>query len=167
MKLLLCFLFCTGSIICYAQKIKENELDKFTGYRRINTSYVRLSLGFFKVMSAKLRTVDTTIFLELKGNIGLGTIGSKDELIFLFDDKSTLTIFPTGIQSYEGVGTEAHYEQEYNINKEQLNSLALKNVVSVRRYFNNNYVDQDIKKTNSQKLVQLAKVLLVELAKNK
>lgn len=156
------------SVCSYGQKISEKQVDKFTGQKRIETDYITLKIGLTDIFRVKLRTVDTTIFITFYGTIGLGVVGRRDPSIFLFEDKSTFEVSPTSIQSYD-IGKAAYssgsYTHQYRIYKQDLEILASKKLASIRRYYNNNYTDIDIKEKNAKKVNELASIILAELNK--
>jgi hypothetical protein len=150
------------SFSAMAQEIKSTEVDKFNGKRRVLTENLKIYGSFLEVMEVKFRTVDSTVFISISGNTGIGVVGTDDAATFLFDDKSTLDFYPTSIQSYEisGKYNLKSYNHQYYFTKEKLHILATKNVVAIRRTFNKNYADFDIKEKHAKKLKELA--LLVE-----
>ncbi len=166
MKLILIILSLNCWTDIQAQKIKKVEIDKFTGHKRILTEHIRVEATLTKVMNMYLRTVDTTVFISFYGTVGIGVIGTMDGTTFLFPNKSTLTVYPTGIQSYDGYGSNQYYDQQYLITKDQLEMLAANNPVSVRRIYNSNYVDVDIKSKFSPKISELAAMVLNEMNKS-
>lgn len=165
MKALIFVLLVFQSLTAYCQKIKEIEIDKFTGKKRIRTDYVKLGGGLMSGIGAGFRTVDTTIFISFNGSMGTGVVGTRDATTFLFADKTTFSVYPTSIQSYEGYGTSEHYDQQYHISKEQLEILAKNNPVSLRRTYSKYYIDVDIKTKLSAKISDLASMVLEEMNK--
>src|SRR5882672_9785138 len=99
------FLICLSLAIfsySHSQKIKKDEVDKFTKQRRIETSisYVRQSLGC--VLGFSYRSVDSTCFINVHGSgCATGVIGKDDKFILLLKDSSVIEITSTGVQDYE------------------------------------------------------------------
>lgn len=156
----------------FSQKIVLAEIDKFTNSKRVETDDVIFYGGSmdWKKLTMKFRSVDTSYFLTLSGlNTLYGTIGTKDGLIFLFNDKSNITIYPTSVQTYNinpsQYGSSYTYSNQYYISKNEIEQLAAKKTIAVRRYFNENYGDVDIKEKKSVKINELATVFLNEINK--
>lgn len=166
MKIIIVGLLLVQSMLGYSQKIKNVEIDKFTGKKRIQTDYVKLGGYLMSGIGASFRTVDTTIYITFTGSYGLGVVGTSDETLFLFSDKSTFGVFPTSIQSYEISSQGNYYEQKYYISKSQMETLSKNNPISLRRNYSNNYIDLDIKSKFSLKISELASMVLNELNKN-
>lgn len=154
--------FCQRSI---AQKV-TSEIDKFTKSKRVSTDYTYIVNGLAQVLSLKLRSVDTSYFLTLRGNVGLGIVGTHDAVTFLFDDSTTTKIYPTSIQSYETDFEHpslSFYTHQYNISKDQVEKISKSKIVSLRREYNDHYKDVDIKERLGKKLEQLSINFLQEL----
>ena len=167
MKKIIIPILLAQSFLSFGQKIKEVEIDKFTGAKRIRTSNEILCAKLIpnRWISTYYRTVDTTFFITFTGNYGLGVVGPSDPTTFLFEDKSTIKVYPTGIQSYEGFGDDANYDQQYYVTKEQIKKLSENKLVALRREYNSNYVDIDIKEKFAKRFAGLSKVLLDEMDK--
>lgn len=151
--------FSTLSYCGFSQKIKINkEVDKFTGKNRVETSLVTLLQGPLVVskIGVKLRAYDTLYYLHFLGTLAAGVISEKDETVFLLDDKSTITIYPTSFQSYdiEEDGSK-FYNQQYYITKQQLLLLSKTKVISIRRNYEEFYTDFDIKNKFSGNFINL------------
>jgi len=146
-----------------AQKIKSVEIDKFTGKRRIESSRILLKDGLMQTLGVYARSVDTTVFLNFYGNIGVGVVGPNDPITFLLDDKTTIKAYPTSIQSYD-ISPDS-YSQQYIISLSDFKLLKSKLVTSIRRTYGSNYIDLDIKEKASNKLKSLAELFFAELEK--
>ena len=168
MKNILLILLLFLSIKSTGQKIDEVEIDKFTGKKRINTELITLKGGLSQHVEMKIRTVDSSIFIAFRGTWGIGTVGISDATIFLFEDKTTLSIFPTSIQSYNievcNYCTNWYYQQ-YQTSKADLKILMDKSIISIRRYYSDNYADTDVKEKNAKKVKGLASLVLNEMNK--
>lgn len=149
-----------------AQKIEKSEIDKFTNQKRVLTDRVKLHTGLSNILEIQFRTVDTSIFVKFRGTLGVGVVGPGDATTFLFEDKTTLDIYPTGIQTYNietCTGCVNWYDQQYYASIEILRIFATKTVTAIRRSYNSHYTDIDIKEKNAVKLKKLAQLLLDEL----
>lgn len=124
-----------------------SEIDKFTGKKRVESEWQNIYTGFGVEVKIKFRAVDTTYFLSIAGNVGVGVIGTNDGAIFLFEDTTKFEIFPTSMQTYEIQGAYAskYYNHQYRITRDQLWTLSTKRLSAVRRTFNSNYADIDVK----------------------
>lgn len=153
------------------EKIKVSEIDKFTGQKRVETEAVCIyGGGVFdgKSLSVSFRGVDSTCFLNLISlNTLYGVVGINDALIFLFEDKSVMKIYPTSIQDYKistsQYGSSYRYDNQYHISIDQIQILKTKKIVSIRRYFNSNYGDIDIKGSKAPNLNEISKIFLDEV----
>lgn len=156
-------------LIGFSQKIKvESEIDKFTKQKRVKTSYVAIKPGMAEQVTVSLRSVDTMYFITFKGRgKGSGVIGSTDRIIILLDNDSTVSIMPTGIQSYDiGYGTAPDsYTHQYFIKKEDLINLSTHDLKSFRKYYDRHYADIDINEKRKGDLRELASEFLKELNK--
>ena len=87
MKILATVLSLVITLAVYAQEI-EIKVDKFTGQKRVQTGYETLKKGMLDYVAVRLRSVDSTYFLTMKGaGWGVGVIGSDDQLIFLLENE--------------------------------------------------------------------------------
>ncbi len=117
-------------------------------------------------IGASLRSNGKTLIINFTGNIGVGVVGPSDETVFLLENKETVTVFPTSIQSYTS-GKDEFYDQQYFISEEQLNTLLGSNIIAIRREFNSNYIDVDIiELKRSKQFIELVKLFLDEYKKS-
>jgi hypothetical protein len=150
---------------CAGQRIKESELDPFIKKYRIETSYVQLRPGLFKYLTTKLRSVDKIVFLQLFGS-GNYVVGEDSQLIFLFDDESTMSLSSKGMQ-YSTISSEPSFAFEYRINPEEVRSFQDKIIKGVRLYTTSSYIDYKIDPEDAYKMKKLSTVFLKEFAKVK
>ena len=151
---------------CFSQKIVKSEIDKFSKERRIETDEFNHVINIFTNMKMSLRSIGENCFMNISGNFAPGLVGTRDAFVFLLDNDSTVTIYPTGIQSTEGRGTDEFYDHQYAISASQVELLALHKVKSFRRYFNSNYKDLDLKNKFPGKIQALCKVFYTEFIKH-
>lgn len=159
-------LFCYTGV--YSQAIKSIEIDKFTGKKRIHTEQVLLKSGFSQVCNISFRSVDTLIFLNLSGTWGVGVVGENDPLTLLFDDSTTIKVYPTSIQSYDvgyGKYEQNSYSHQYFVTVSDMKVISVKPIVSARRVFSSYYTDADVKPKNAKKIMSMAGLLLNEILK--
>lgn len=160
--LFLCFL----PLISFSQKIKSNEIDKFTKQKRIETSIETVKQAWGCGLGFWYRSVDTTYFLNIVGyTCGEKVIGSGDEVILLLSDSSTVKAISPKVQlPNEGRRTvSTNYSHQYLITKEAIEKLAKYNLESIRIYSAEVYEDAEIPKKD--KLKELSKVFLAEISK--
>jgi len=169
MKPLLLFLLLP--VFSFSQKIKVNEIDKFTKQKRIETTVSFARQGLNCGIGFSFRSVDSTYFINVIGyGCAVGVVGKDETFIFLLSDSSTVTVLSKGIQSYTiasgGTFSRDTYEHEYYITIPDIEKLSKAKVVSVRAYYNSNYSDIDFKEAKQQVvLMKLSDVFLKELKK--
>lgn len=148
-------------IALQAQKIKINEIDKFTKKKVIETSDVILKRTMTGAIGCKIRKVDSiTTILFQAGNIAIGTIGINDKAILLFQDESTTEIVSPSIQSYDiGDYGNKFIKHMYIVSDSSFSVIKEKKIKSIRFYLNDGYQDVDIPEKNSDNLSKLAKLV--------
>src|SRR5258705_13426983 len=125
------FLLLLLPIFSYSQKIRVNEIDKFTKQRRIETTVAVAKMAIGCNVGFYYRSVDTTLFINVTGSgCAVGVIGTDDPFIFLLDNDSTVTVYSKGIQDYKisydnTLGTSKYYTHEYYIKKSDIEKLAV------------------------------------------
>jgi hypothetical protein len=154
-------IFCLTSS---AQKLTENQIDKFTKQKRLQTSEVLLKGKLTEGMYIRFRSVDSSLFATLIGyGVGVGVIGEKDQAIFLLDNDETVTIYSTGIQSYDVGQYGSSYRHQYSISLNDLKILSQHNVKSVRKYTSKGYGDIDVPEKNQGNVKKIALLILNNL----
>ncbi len=156
------------SLSTFAQTIKSDEIDKFTGSRRVETSIVSVKRALGCNLSFAFRSVDSLYLVIVYGSgCSVGIVGSDDEYLFLLADSSVVHVQSKGIQDYEiGTGYSAnYYHHEYFISKPDIEKLASRDLVSTRAYIDDGYSDTDIKSKNQGELRKLAAVFLKAIDK--
>ena len=168
MKKLLLLLLILAGVNAYSQKIKEDAVDKFTKKRVIETSIVPIRPTLSSPLSASIRSNGSSVFLTLWGsNSGATVIGTDDPAVFLFENDSTMKLFPTHIQSYEISSVSGNsFKHQYFVNIEELSRLKSNKVKSIRKYGTEYYTDFDIPGKNQGKLSELADLFLKTFNKN-
>lgn len=152
------------SDILFAQSFIQNETDKFTGQKRLKTSEERLYAKGSKSLHVYLRSVDSTYFLTVTG-IGPGAdiIGEQDKMIFLLSTDQTVTVYPTGIQSYDVGQYTNSFRHQYYVTKEQIEQLSRHKLKSIRKYGSGHYNDLDVPEKNSDVVMKLCGLMLKEI----
>ncbi len=171
-KIYFTFLFAVFYCLSFSQSL-DVEIDKFTKQKRItyDKTYYRL-FNLAKLENPcwlSLRSVDTSIFIKFIGTLDAGVVGEDDPVILLFEDDTTTKLYPTHTQSYEvnvtSYGTSKHYEHQYRLSNEQLSLLCNKKLESVRRYYNDVYVDEDVSKKTKIMLINYFRTFALEFRK--
>lgn len=168
MKRFIVFGFILASISSFSQKIEVNEIDKFTKQRRVETNGETLTSGLGSGLSVKLRAVDNTCFITLKGyGKGADVIGRNDKVILLFSNDSTISGFSTGIQDYKieqtQFGSVKSFSHQYEIPISELAKASKLELKSIRKYGTDTYVDIDIPSRNKEKLAKLSGLFVAVL----
>jgi len=166
MKRFAIILLASLPIFVYSQKIRQDEIDKFTKQRRVETSYCSLKEGLGCGLYVYLRSVDTTYFLNIGGHgCAVGIIGTNDHAMFLLENDSTVYVHSTGVQSYDSGEYGKSYRHQYYITLDGLRLLANNKLKSVRRYYAENYADIDIPDKKSDALMKQCALFLTTLNK--
>jgi hypothetical protein len=154
------FLLLFFPLFSYSQKLKVNEIDKFTKQKRVETERTWLKRASDGV-SVSFRSVDDSYYLKLYGyGRGTGIVDEEDKLIFLLDDESSIIIYPTGLQDYSiNTGTST-YNHQYHISLEQIQTFSEHNIKSIRKYTSKGYADFDIPNKKQDEVKKLAILLL-------
>lgn len=159
--ILLFFPLATG-----AQKLKFNEYDKYLKQRRVESFPVKLKSTPEIKMDISLRYVGTSFFVQLTGSgIGANVVGVNDQVIFLLDNDSTVTVKSPAVQAYDYSQAVSTYTHEYVLSFEDLENLSRHNLQALRKYSVENYDDIYIEKENADKLKELSAVFIDELKK--
>jgi hypothetical protein len=169
MRHLITLLLVIIAIPCLSQKIKKNEIDKFTKKRKIETSSVTIYGSDMAIrpnkVSCYFRSVDSTYFLGLDGfNTAAGVVGNFDKLYILLSNDSTIILNAKGgLQSYEMYNSTKSYNYEYLITKKLIEQLSTLKAKSMRIYYSDTYSDIDLKHTDA--LLSLCLIFLKEINK--
>jgi hypothetical protein len=145
----------------YAQKLKVNEIDKFTKQKRLETSNATLKAKLTEGIGVSFRCVDSSIYVLLSGyGPGTGVIGEDDKAIFLLDDETTVTVYSTGLQSYTINKYQNVYNHQYKIALSDLQTLSKKNLKSIRKYTSKGYADIYIPEKNNDEVKKIAALII-------
>lgn len=161
-KLLLTAIFVLP-LICFSQKIKISELDKFTKSYRIQTNKLWLKNGLQKGLSFEIRSEGQTILFGISGyGYVRAGVGEGDEILFLLEDGNVVKIASKGMQLTRRNSSNELFDFEYIANIEAVELLSKSTVTSIRIYSYSVYKDDDMPATASEKINQLCKVFLEE-----
>lgn len=157
------FLLLLAPLLSAAQKIKMNSYDKFIQKRRVESFPVTVKTAPDVKLSLAFYALDSVVHLRLSGSgTGTNSIGLDHNVIFLFDDESTLTVKPIGLQTFEIGATEDTYKHDYFISLSDLDKLRLHNLEGIRKYHSKGYNDIYIPKENTTKVKKLTALFLEE-----
>lgn len=161
MKKSILFFIVTLLISCtsiFGQKLKQNEVDKFTKKTIKTTSWETLigGGGMTSLMTNfRIKKVDETVWFELKMMMSgkIYSIREKDQIIFLFEDNSTVTLYnhestvtckgcgAPGFVGSDGYGTHTYYL----LSADDIAALKKNKIVGIRIYNSDSYVERDAK----------------------
>lgn len=166
MRLFILLFMLHGLLSVSGQSITKSEIDKFTKAKRVQTSKELLLSKLKNGMWVSIRSVDTTYFINFSGyGNGADVIGERDAIIFLFENESTLTIHPTGIQSYDVGRQQNTYSHQYYITSDGLQQLSTHKVKSIRKYSSSHYNDIEIPEKHNDVMMNLSKIFIEEITK--
>jgi hypothetical protein len=152
------------SVACFSQKLKVDEVDKFTKQKRLETEEVKMNNKTFEGFYLYLRAVDTITYITISGyGQGADVIGQDDQALFLLDDNSTVTVLSTGIQDYTIGQYSKSYHHQYRINVDDIQTLADHSIKSVRKYGAGGYVDMDVPEKKQESFKKTAALFLSKL----
>lgn len=154
--------FCSQS---FAQRIKVDEIDKFTKIRKIETSPSWVKRGLHCGVSFYFRSnADYLVITAYGYGCGASVIGKGDELVFLLDNDSSISFKSPSIQDYNismsGAASVNSYRHEYEIPISGIKALTEHKVRGIRKYSGHKYEDIDIPKGNQSEIMDNAKVFL-------
>jgi hypothetical protein len=152
-------------LLSEAQRIEENQVDKFTGQRRVQTSSSTLKIGTTNGLAAHLRASGDSYLINLSGyGQGVGIVRKGAKAILLLENDSTLTVFAPETQSYEVSAYQNTFDHQYTISLADLQTLRQYKVKSIRRYTTEGYVDTDIPRKNQDEIKKLSSLFLGALS---
>lgn len=174
-RLFILLLLLTGCAFSInAQELKKNEVDEFTGYRTIETSWEKLAwgLGTPSGIYTRIRSIDGIMVLDMKYMIDDACVISKDDKLMLMDENGKVhSIFPT--ETFHGTkgggsiglvgsslwGIYAHYHGDMSFLKNN-------KITKIRIYTTDGYYVKEIKNKYQETLSKLFQ-LVVEAEHNK
>lgn len=155
------FLLLTLSLVtslCFSQKLKENEIDEFTGKKKMVTSWENLCLNGKDYAFAKVQNYDGYILLHIKHMPSWGgtkpySIDEGDKLMLMLDDGTVVTLYSpemvfsaigAGATGLTGSAVEGIYPT-YPVNNEDVETLKSQPLKKVRMYTTNGYIEVELK----------------------
>jgi TonB family protein len=164
MKRMLCVLLFLP-LLTIAQKIKVNEYDKFIKQQRVVSDPIDICSTPKMKLSVCLSAIGSNMYIQLIGaGAGAYRIEPEDQVIFLMDNDSTITVKSKGYQGYElGTTTSSTYKHQYILTYADLQKLSQNNLAALRKYHADEYDDVNVPKESSQKFKLLCALFIVEL----
>lgn len=156
-------------IFVHAQRMKRNEIDKFTKQPVIVTGTEVLRQNANTSLAVSLKAEGAKLFVVLSGyGQAATTVSAEDAAIFLLANDSTVTVKSTALQTLElGKNNKYSYSHQYGITQPQLEMLGRTNLRSVRKYHFKGYADVAVPDRNGDKLRRLAAGFLKAYAVNR
>lgn len=177
MKIYLAIFLYFSATTINAQRIKINEVDKFTKLKVIETTPIQIKNAILGGISFALGKYGDQFRLI---STGFGSysvdVFPDQELVILLENDSIVTVYASReIQTtkesaanvYGGyyVQGQKYFKHLYVITKKQIELLHDFKVNSIRRFHSNGNADIDIKSGNRDDLMKLTSVFLKEINK--
>lgn len=165
-KNILLIAFCLISTLLYAQKIKKNEIDKFTKSEIIETSSETLysvnsmGTGWCYMFDFCIRRVNGEY--SMPTNILMRDIvkyTENDGVIFLLDNDDTVVLKT----NYTGIGAESFgkgywFNTNFSLSKEDVEKLKNHKILSVRINYMDGKYDRDLKGKKKEMVMKCLKL---------
>ena len=136
-----------------------NTYDKFQKVRKVEKEVkVNKANGVGDgYMAINFCKYDTSLFFRItyinrKGAV----VGSKDAVMFLFEDDSSIKAYPDQVYSSNYKSSTNQQVLHATYNSDDLTMLKLKKVKAIRLYYNDVYHDYDVKDKFSSALLKIA-----------
>lgn len=153
-------------LVAGAQLIRRSGLDQAKKEWVVESAPVVLKSAAETKMEASLRSADTAITLQLSGSgAGASTVLAGDEVIFLFDDDSTIAVASPSLQPFDRGRDANTYRHDYPLSVPVLEMLGRHNLQGLRKYSTAGYDDVYPDKATDGRLKELSRAFLAELKK--
>ena len=152
-KLLVTATLLMSSLVTKSQcKYDKNEIDKFTGIKKIETISEILHRDFESAISISFCKYDTKIFLKVGLNLSgeIYSIIEGDELILLCGK------IPVALKALETNVIQGYVNMKYSITEEQLKILNNNMITDLRIYLRDSYIEKTIESKRSSKIMKLS-----------
>lgn len=168
--LLLAAIIC--SAISFGQTIALNEIDKFTQNKvlQVNVSknkrfqtFDKVSKGINHYVYFSFKAINDYYYFQTGTGCNNQTMCFNDssEIIFLFEDKSTLKLkYTNPVDCQNSLLTGV-----FNITSEQIKEIKSKILSEFRIYYSDGYIDYTVKKDKKKVIQETAKLFLEEIKK--
>lgn len=149
-----------------AQKIKRSAYDATKKAWRVESNTLNLKTTPGTKTEITLSSTGTDYILWLKGSgIAANTVMAGDELIFLLDDDSTVTLKSPSVQDVVRTASGNAYNDQYVLTQEDLEILSRHNLRALRKYSTEGYNDVSVQKETASQLKESSAAFLNELKK--
>lgn len=160
---LLVILLVSFSVIGYSQNsiFSENKIDDMTGKNIRRTNWLTLRMEANRTYYTRFCQVDSAIFFDLKVLIGsYVSVDENAEFIIKFSDNSTMIlnnykyiVAGLGQGAIRLTGSKAlGINPKFFLTKDQLENLVRKDIIKVRLYLNDGYIETEIKSKKAELL---------------
>lgn len=150
-------------ILSYAQKIKSDGVDSFTGKRNIKTNFVSLK-GDFKIQLAAVASkADTTFVMNFYFPTGVTSIDDHSGVSFKFSDSNVLDFVYLG--DYELCSSHRLCNIYITLKRDNLDRFLKNKITTIRITTSSKKLDFDIQEKQAQKINELINLLLKQLEK--
>lgn len=154
-------------VVCFAQKVRVNEYDKFVKQTRIELEPFTILSSEKSNVSLAFNSLGNGMYVQFSGfGWGASTVDAGHEIIFLFSNDSTATARSTGLQSYDVMSTRNNYKHKYAVLLSTLEALSKYELVGIRKYSFNDYSDMKVPKDCAAKIKKSTMLFVEELKKS-
>lgn len=162
------FLLLLLPIFTQAQKIKMNGFDKFIQKRRVETFPITLKSGPAIQMSISFASIGAALYVQLSGTgIGTNIVSPDDQVIFLLDNDSTVTVKSTGLQTVDFTTATSSYKHNYLLSLPDLERLGEHGWQALRKYHSEKFDDVYVTQEAGEKARKLTELFIEELKRTK
>ena len=165
----LVFLIMLMPIVGLSQKTRVNEYDRFNKQLRISLQPVHIMSADKANVSLAYNAMGSTLYVEMIGtDWGAFAIDEGQDLIFLLDNDSTVTVKSTAVQTAEMTASfQTTYKHSYFIKVPGIMSMSENEVVGIRKYGLGDHVDMKVSPENALKIKKLSVNFIEELKATK
>jgi hypothetical protein len=161
-KIIFALLIIFSSVVLQAQSLEKNEVDEFTGHTVKQTSWETFNNSMSFTGYFRISKINESYFFDLKMMIGSKIFSidqgqefmfklSNDEVIILKNLEYTIACKGCGAKGF--AGSQGYgIQTSYVLTPDQVQALFQKDIIKVRIYTNDGYVENDLKSKNSIKI---------------
>lgn len=156
-------LLCLSASLCLSSQCVyiKNEVDEFTGLKVKETEDASLYYTLFGQMKVSFRAIDDNYYLKLYfSSSSIWSISEGSELMLKLQDSSIVSVkcVERVVADYivSGSSTLWYGYIKFNITKADLINLGTKDLLKLRLYTTDGYIEKDIKAAKTQSIKELA-----------
>ena len=162
---LLCILLLLPAL-AFAQQIKQDEIDGFTGQRTIETTIVSLKTAYTSGLGISLAVVGQHFVVNIVGyGNGIGAIRKEDVIHLLLNDGLVITATSIGDQPGNEGGLTKVFQHHYLLKRKDLDHLLAAKVVLLRISTVSGNLDVPVTKRGAKEINKMTDLLLKTLSK--